>query len=716
MLGGGYSSPTHLSNSTSGIEGYSLGEMRKIWVDLASSEMRLNMMEKLEQYKVGFNDVENFNLGLIYNSKTITCENYAEKDDRKVVEVAMRFKRKDEIRNRKKLIKEKIQIRKKMEKELGKTTTKKRRMMKYLNEQAEMKKNELKEKYENKIKHLRKKYEVDREKELDKVPEEMREFEGLSVFSNEKFEKIEKAKIEVVKFGEIELDEDEKAAMRLHPKMTLPKKLNEGYMNLAIDMGYTKVRWQMKKDEEKEKDENLDEESKKKVRMREEENEIEEARTRTVYDPERKIYDERKQRATDLKECSRIFLPKPLEVSKEAQLEMRREVHTRICEEYRKKECDEKGRQMMMISKQEMRGIRKLEKRKQDGEIVVITTDKSSKLCVMKRQDYEKLGEDHVAKDVEIERRELISREKTINQHAMSWIKMWKTGEDHSHEDRIRQSKTCRSENRADLYLSYKDHKKIPGKTRPIATGCSSNTLALSNSVSTLVESLANSEDRKHEVISTEDLLYNAKKHDIEMENLRLDWMGKILEKLKCKENHGGGCVDEEGPEGTSPHQYTPLEDGIKEIVDEIIENAMEEKNDPDNNNKKDENFKGGGCVDEIGSIMITRGANSHQYTPLEEVMRAIIEQVVEKAIEHAEDEKDLKVEFEFEREKSRARNIEMIREVDCEHCGPPVQDLEMCMLGLDVEALFPSMTSARTGEILRKRMMRSSMKVEGFD
>ena len=72
MLGGGYSSPNHLSNLTSGIEGYSLGEMRKIWVDLASSEMRLNMMEKLEQYKVGFNDVENFNLGLIYNSKTMT--------------------------------------------------------------------------------------------------------------------------------------------------------------------------------------------------------------------------------------------------------------------------------------------------------------------------------------------------------------------------------------------------------------------------------------------------------------------------------------------------------------------------------------------------------------------------------------------------------------------------------------------------------------------
>ena len=54
--------------------------------------------------------------------------------------------------------------------------------------------------------------------------------------------------------------------------------------------------------------------------------------------------------------------------------------------------------------------------------------------------------------------------------------------------------------------------------------------------------------------------------------------------------------------------------------------------------------------------------------------------------------------------------------EENCEGCGLPVEELEMCMLGLDVEALFPSMTSARTGELVRKRMMRSTMKVEGFN
>ena len=66
------------------------------------------------------------------------------------------------------------------------------------------------------------------------------------------------------------------------------------------------------------------------MRKMKEQNEMEEARTRMVYDSESKTYDERRQRVTDLKECNRIFLPKPLEVTKETQLEMRRELHIRL--------------------------------------------------------------------------------------------------------------------------------------------------------------------------------------------------------------------------------------------------------------------------------------------------------------------------------------------------------------------------------------------------
>ena len=518
----GFKQNTNLSIITSAIEGKSLGEIEKTWQDLAASEMRLKMMDSLIKYKVGFNEVEYFNLGLKYNAKTLDDDS-----DKKVVEAAMHFKRKDEIKHMKKLIRDKLKIRKMMENELGRRSNKYRRLATHLQGIVNEKKKELNKKYEKKIEHLRMKFEMKKDDELDDVPEEMKDFIGLAVFDKEKFENLKTREIEIVKYGEVELDDDEKAAMRLHPKMALPRKLNEGFMSLAQDLCYTKIRWQVKKEEDQKE---------KKDRSAEdlEKEEVEEAKIRQIYDAQSREYDERKRRVTDMQECSRIFLPKPLKITQEAQIEMRRELHQKISEEYRQKFCDDKGRQENNLTKEETRGLKKLEKRKQEGEIVVIMTDKSSKLCVMKRSDYLLLGEVHVGKDSVIGREELIKRERILNNHSLSWCKMWNTGENHQHEDRVRQSKVCNSENRAELYLSYKDHKKEPGKTRPIATGCTSNTLALSTSVSTLIESLANSEENNFEAMG--DLLCNANQVDKEVEMMRIENKRKKLRSIRCKQ------------------------------------------------------------------------------------------------------------------------------------------------------------------------------------
>ena len=56
-------------------------------------------------------------------------------------------------------------------------------------------------------------------------------------------------------------------------------------------------------------------------------------------------------------------------------------------------------------------------------------------------------------------------------------------------------SKTTTSNNTASMYIALKDHK--PGdKSRPIVTGHSSNTRGMSNSVSDVLEAVANSERR----------------------------------------------------------------------------------------------------------------------------------------------------------------------------------------------------------------------------
>ena len=69
MLCGGSNSNQIHSRKTSANEGHNLGEVEKIWKEIAASEMRINLMENLQHYKVGFNDVEFFNLGVQYNAK-----------------------------------------------------------------------------------------------------------------------------------------------------------------------------------------------------------------------------------------------------------------------------------------------------------------------------------------------------------------------------------------------------------------------------------------------------------------------------------------------------------------------------------------------------------------------------------------------------------------------------------------------------------------------
>ena len=58
------------SDITSKIEGKYLSEMQQIWEDTAASEMRLNLITDLKGKNLGFNEIENFSLGLRYNFKS----------------------------------------------------------------------------------------------------------------------------------------------------------------------------------------------------------------------------------------------------------------------------------------------------------------------------------------------------------------------------------------------------------------------------------------------------------------------------------------------------------------------------------------------------------------------------------------------------------------------------------------------------------------------
>ena len=52
----------------------------------------------------------------------------------------------------------------------------------------------------------------------------------------------------------------------------------------------------------------------------------------------------------------------------------------------------------------------------------------------------------------------------------------------------------------------------------------------------------------------------------------------------------------------------------------------------------------------------------------------------------------------------------------DCEECGPGIKPTCYAMIGMDAVALFPSMTGKRTAKIVRERLKRSPIKLQGFN
>ena len=100
---------------------------------------------------------------------------------------------------------------------------------------------------------------------------------------------------------------------------------------------------------------------------------------------------------------------------------------------------------------------------------------------------------------------------RVVHGHTVAWDQVWRTGEDHGHQDRISRSRATRSGNQATLTLLYKDHKN-GNKTRPVASGNESFNLGLSNGISEVLEAVARSKKDPYSVISAEDLLSRGSK------------------------------------------------------------------------------------------------------------------------------------------------------------------------------------------------------------
>jgi hypothetical protein len=150
--------------------------------------------------------------------------------------------------------------------------------------------------------------------------------------------------------------------------------------------------------------------------------------------------------------------------------------------------------------------LKTLRKMIKEKEIIILKTDKSGKFAVTDRETYLQMGKKEIKEDIEIDRKEIRKREKVLNSHTAMWCKFTNIGETHGQKDRVWESKTTTSENLASMHLLLKDHKEKLA-TRKFGSGCDSDTLGLSNTVSEFLEAVCNSLEEPYEVISSEDII-----------------------------------------------------------------------------------------------------------------------------------------------------------------------------------------------------------------
>ena len=362
------------------------------WCKLAASEARLHLMVQLGHLEVGFPDVENFCLELETKYRAKVDGELREKGttspEWKIVKLCMALKMIDERRLNSKLETEKYDAREKIEKVLGKNSRKARNIVKKLRQDAARHKVILMKKHEEKLKHLRRKYRKNEEEKIDKIPEALENLglEKISVFNSEKYEKKKAKKYEPEIIGEIDLHDNERLILMLPPKFSIEENLPRDGLLIDEEMAYAKTRMTINKEAEERlsDDEGIGEEGEEDEEAEEEMLKLE-AETRQIYNPKSRVFDDRKRKVTDLKECARITLPKAMDTRNEALVEMRRGTTEKVYKEYTEEVCNKKGEVKGNLTEDEKDGLRRLQKRIKEKQVVILKTDKSGKMCLVTR-------------------------------------------------------------------------------------------------------------------------------------------------------------------------------------------------------------------------------------------------------------------------------------------------------------------------------------------
>ena len=494
----------------------------KIFKGVVIARERTQLLERLRKMQVPLNDVASLMSKVFKDPPTNTKYNPpTNPQDTQIQEFIMRKK----ITHARKDLKKLVKLKKEAIAEVKRTYGEKSRKTKSIMKKAEAKNDNLvkkiRKKYNKKIETLKEKKkkrisdEEEREKEERyKVPDKIEEYNTMRDFrsKDKAADRIqEKPKnLDIMTIG-CQVSEEERSLLSLPPDFCLFRRLQDEDFELQQEIMATKLRYEKMNETPKNENDNEAEEEK----PTEEEEEIvkmEEARMRLPYHGDTKQLSMGRRRATDCVGNAMVHLPKAMGIREESEVLIRADTYKEAFTNYKAKECNKKGDQRTNLSPEQARGLKSLQKRIADGEIICCQTDKTGRFSIVSMESYINMGKAHTKDDKEISMEEVKKIERITNGHTSSMIKILGVGAQWGHQDRIRKSAINKGCNVASMYTVVKDHKPpdpdtgLP-KTRPIVASKGGFNLYLQNILSDVLEPVAEEVEGSIEACSTEDFL-----------------------------------------------------------------------------------------------------------------------------------------------------------------------------------------------------------------
>ena len=302
---------------------------------------------------------------------------------------------------------------------------------------------------------------------------------------------------ESVAYGGVEITENMTEVLTMNPNMMTYEKIDPVKMEMEIEKGFFKARYEFMGRDQK----------------NESQTDREESDPTETLDLENKSVDYSKLRATNLPTCTRLKVPKPGSVREEAVMSGLKEKLMDEIRNYVKEECNEKGWPESNLTQSEQAGLRELREKIDKKEIVVFKTDKSGKLAVDTPENYSEAITVHTANDEEIDDSKLRKIETSMNDHLRQLNKIFEVGAKWNHQDRVAEASTSTNVPAPSLYGLRKDHKNVPPggeekgpPLRPICSAREAPNSRMSGFISKVIYDFADSIDDHHEVRSSEEM------------------------------------------------------------------------------------------------------------------------------------------------------------------------------------------------------------------